>query len=520
MTCSKLNPNDGDVKQVRFCTGYGQFHTANPEKPNPKPYVPFTLAEQIAGLETPESVPKDRARWAIPSTLWKDPLSRNHELQRKKGQFVFAWSDLDELTGLDFFEVVKMVSGILNADFFMYTSAHAKPENPKSRIVAPYAFLIPGTDHVLIQKILNDKLEAAGLTPDRATERAGQLCYLPNNPNGFYDRFVDEFSGPFDPSTAWADEIQALKDAEKRKHEGFLKQQEERHQKAQARVVNNQHDVMAAFKESFPVLYSLEKYEYRKAGDKWISPNSESGTPGVSVTPDGQKWFSHHSSDAGIGEPHDDGGTWGDSWDLFKYWEHGNNEAAAFEAAGNMFMNETGETFNQANRREYAQQKGEEEMKRMFEQMSNPSDWPEPKPIRAELLPVEPLRESMIPKPLLPMVQDVAARMSVPIDFVAVPLVVVIGSIVGTGCRIRPKRQDDWTVTPNLWGAIIGSPSVLKTPALNEVMRRTVSRFETEEAEKHGRAKREWRKQEEINKLKKDVLKQEYKSALRGERDQ
>ena len=147
-----------------------------------------------------------------------------------------------------------------------------------------------------------------------------------------------------------------------------------------------------------------------------------------------------------------------------------------------------------------------------------PGEWHEPEEIQAELLPVEPLRESMIPEALLPMCEDVAARMSVPIDFVAVPLVVVLGAIIGTGCHIRPKRQDDWTVTPNLWGAIIGSPSALKTPALNEVMRRTVSRLEAEESEKHGKAKAEYQKKAEINKLSKDVLKQEYKKALKEER--
>ena len=143
-----------------------------------------------------------------------------------------------------------------------------------------------------------------------------------------------------------------------------------------------------------------------------------------------------------------------------------------------MFLTDCGETFNQANRREYAQQKGEEETARIFESISNPSEWDEPEPIREELLPVETLREEMIPEALLPMVQDVAARMSVPLDFVAVPLVVVLGSLIGTGCRIRPKRKDDWAVTCNLWAAIIGNPSALKTPALNEVMRRTVDRLE------------------------------------------
>jgi hypothetical protein len=351
-----LNEKGRDVKQIKFCTGYGQYHSAKPGKRNPKPYVPHSLAQVIAGLETPESVPKDNARWAIFTNLWNDPLSRNHELQRKHGEFLAACADLDELTGMEFFDVVEKVRTILGTAFFAYTSSSAKPENPKCRVVVPYDSPISGHDHILIQKVFNDKLDAAGLVPDRATERAGQLFYLPNNPNGFYDHFVNNSSGPFQPLTAWVDEIQVIKDAKKEEREAFLKRQAEACQKTQERIVSNQRDVMRAFKESFPVLYSLYKYGYRKSGDKWISPNSESGKPGVSVSLDGQKWFSHHSSDAGIGDQNGEG-TWGDSWDLFKYWEHGNNDAAAFQVAGDMFLTDTGETFNKANQREHMEQK-------------------------------------------------------------------------------------------------------------------------------------------------------------------
>jgi hypothetical protein len=361
-----LTENDTDVKQVTFCSGYGQFHTANPEKKNPKPYVPHSLGAIKAGLETPESVPKDRARWAIFSTLWDDTLSRNHELQRKQGEFVAAWADVDKLTGQKFFNVVDKAHGILDADFFAYTSSSATKENPKCRIVVPYDSPIPGRDHVLIQKILNDKLEAAGIVPDRATERAGQVCYLPNNPNGFYEHFENEIRGPFTPLTAWADELKVVKDAEKEKHKASLKHQAESYKKAQERIVSSQRDVMVAYKESFPILCSLDKYSYRKSGDKWTSPNSESGNPGVSISPDGQKWFSHHSSDSGIGQ-HNGDGTFGDAWDLFKFWEHGNNDAAAFQAAGDMFLTESGETFNKANQKEFMQKKGEEETNRMFD---------------------------------------------------------------------------------------------------------------------------------------------------------
>ncbi len=144
--------------------------------------------------------------------------------------------------------------------------------------------------------------------------------------------------------------------------------------------------------------------------------------------------------------------------------------------------------------------------------------WPEPEPIRTELLPVEELRESMIPEPLLPMCQDIAYRMSVPLDFIAVPLIVVIGSVIGTGCRIKPKRKDDWSITPNLWAALIGNPSVLKSPALDEVIKRTLGRLEAEENEKFKHCQKEFSLKAEAARLSKDVLKSEYKQVLKKER--
>ena len=38
-----------------------------------------------------------------------------------------------------------------------------------------------------------------------------------------------------------------------------------------------------------------------------------------------------------------------------------------------------------------------------------------------------------------------------------------IAAVIGNRVRIRPKKNDDWEVVPNLWGANIGPPSAMKT---------------------------------------------------------
>jgi putative DNA primase/helicase len=88
-------------------------------------------------------------------------------------------------------------------------------------------------------------------------------------------------------------------------------------------------------------------------------------------------------------------------------------------------------------------------------------EWPEPTPINAikkSLSPVVPLPPELIPEPYRACLCDIAERMQCPLDYVAVGALIVTASIIGTSCGIRPKALDSWTVIPNLWGGVIGSP--------------------------------------------------------------
>lgn len=97
--------------------------------------------------------------------------------------------------------------------------------------------------------------------------------------------------------------------------------------------------------------------------------------------------------------------------------------------------------------------------------------WPEPLPIPCTLLPVEAFDNNLLPAVLRPWVADIANRMQCPPDFPAVGAMVALSSVIGRKVCIRPKRFDDWQVVPNLWGAIVGRPGVMKSPALSEVMK-------------------------------------------------
>ncbi|MDP2201770.1 MAG: YfjI family protein [Methylicorpusculum sp.] len=98
-------------------------------------------------------------------------------------------------------------------------------------------------------------------------------------------------------------------------------------------------------------------------------------------------------------------------------------------------------------------------------------DWEKPNAIETKTPAVDVLRPELMPEPLRPWLVDVSHRMQTPPDFATVSALVIMGSIIGAGCAIRPKRLDDWEVIPNVWGACIGRPSVvLKSPSMKEPM--------------------------------------------------
>src|SRR5262245_53950425 len=92
------------------------------------------------------------------------------------------------------------------------------------------------------------------------------------------------------------------------------------------------------------------------------------------------------------------------------------------------------------------------------------SEWPEPEVPDNALLPVPALARDMMPKVIADRVFDVAGNIGCPPEFVAVPLVIDLGLVVGRKCLISP--WDGFLVCPNLWGYIVGRPGAKKSPAI------------------------------------------------------
>jgi hypothetical protein len=111
-----------------------------------------------------------------------------------------------------------------------------------------------------------------------------------------------------------------------------------------------------------------------------------------------------------------------------------------------------------------------------------------PEPLPTSLTPVLPLTADMLPAQCRSWILDAAERMNAPLDSIAAAFIVGLGSLIGRRFGVCPKQFDDsWVEIPNLWGALIGPPASMKSPAIGigldpieRLARQANERFATE----------------------------------------
>lgn len=143
------------------------------------------------------------------------------------------------------------------------------------------------------------------------------------------------------------------------------------------------------------------------------------------------------------------------------------------------------------------------------------ANWPKPEPLGSDLPPVEPFSSDLLPASFRKHVDDVSERMQTPIDFAAAATVVVLAGSVNRRATIQPKERDDgWAVVPNLWGANVGAPGLLKSPLLNTV---TAPLHATDELwrQEHQSSLDEFELEKEEAELELAAWRESYKSATK-----
>lgn len=426
-----------------YVSGFGKSDTHALEidgRPNPHPsagahYSCISGIEIARLVREPQSVPKDRARWFIPST-YPEHDARSHRAQAARGSFWFLTLDIDQNNpSLD--DVRTTLASVLGGvAAIIYSSRSATADCRKWRALVPLAGPLAGRDYLDTQNAFFDMLEEASsgaLIPDRALARPGQLVYLPNR-GAFYEWHIER-----DEHLALSADHPIMVRREATRANWAAAEatarnaREERTAERRARAEAGETSIVNAFNAAHDLSGLLAHYGYDRDGDSnhWRSPMQTSGSYATRCY--GDYWVSLSASDAaaGIGRPSGNGiSCHGDGFDLFAFFEHhGDFNAAVRSYAEEIGMSYDNGQFAGGPDFDWSKRTGERDQ---FEASAGAR--PDPLPVVSTLPPVEPFTPELLPDPLRDYVLDVADRQQAPADFAA-----VVALCLGNRVRVLPN---------------------------------------------------------------------------------
>lgn len=330
-------------------SGHGKHHTNTPTNNNPRPLLRISLADIRALVDNPQQVDKDSAQWFIPSFL----ESRIAADQERDGEYWALWADLDdgEKSVPEVYDA--MVCRIVGAvDFEVYSSRSATPECPKARIIVPLDQPLRGGDWVLAQEVLNDKLAADGVSPDRKNQGVSQVAYLPNR-GALYESRSERTGVFFDPMAAWSKAIESkrleLHAATERARAG----REAAALRRASRLGDDGQTLVAAFNDGFTIEEVLLPKGYAQRGESFRHPNSKTGSYSATVKDGRIHALSPNDPLYTSGKDGKKGAH--DLFSAFVVTHHNGDMAAALKDAGDNWVKINDEPWNRVKQREWAQ---------------------------------------------------------------------------------------------------------------------------------------------------------------------
>lgn len=310
------------------------------------PYETRSLASLFA-LE-PGNADKLDGLAFIPST-YNAHDARNHATQRADGSFVALCGDVDHGDHpLD--RIEAMVRGFAGeAAWLIFSTAHARADDKRWRIVIPLAQPMGFEDWHDAQHAFFNFMEYGGVEMDRALDRAGQPVYLPNVPDHhaktgeilrnddgtpvFYKRAT---TGTNAPGLKNDGQLAAGMAAIARKREEDERERAQMREEAAKRRANRPRNddapIMEDFNRGNPVANLLELYGYKQSprnSADWRSPHQQGDSYATRIVED--SWISLSASDvsSGLGQKCR-AGCFGDAYDLFVHYEHSGDHKSAF----------------------------------------------------------------------------------------------------------------------------------------------------------------------------------------------
>ncbi len=248
----------------------------------------------------------------------------------------------------------------------------------------------------------------------------------------------------------------------------------------------------------FPVGTVLEEHGYKlvfrnKETCRWLSPNSTTGQGGVTEDQNTGKIYSHHNDCLNDNYRHD-------SFDAMRLLKDFSFEEAV-KFASQQTKSPDGRTVDAYNKGMLGLSP--------FYKLDPPLSLPDPRP---EVMKLHP---DMLPLALRGFILDVAERQQCQPDFIAVAAIVGLSGLLGRKILICPKQHDDWQVTPNQWGAIIGRPSAMKSPSMKAALK-PLQQLEAKAAKQYAEENKHYDEECELIKLEKEAAKGKAKTALKN----
>ena len=234
--------------------------------------------------------------------------------------------------------------------------------------------------------------------------------------------------------------------------------------------------VIDAYDQAHDIESALTRYGYRQQGRRWLSPHSSTGLAGVVVF--GDKAWIHHASDPLCS---DESGQLVGAFDLFRYYEHGGDMTKAVRAAAEeLGMRSERRAERRAERPAPVinPETGEitvppYQTQEAVERLGLPAKFGGPPVDVFGDAPVPEIDREMLPEAIAAYAFDQAELMGVAAGMIAMPSIVACAAVIHDGIEVQPKRHETgWRESARLWCAVVGSPSVRKSPSLRRAIAR------------------------------------------------
>lgn len=317
---------------------FGSYDT---QKGKETGYQTITLGEIFH--RNPTALIKERAAAIIPSS-YTEADAREHKKQKEYGSFVAIVGDIDSGD-----HSIEEIDRLLMQFFgesasLIYSTSSAAPEKRKWRFIIPLEEPLKFQEWRALMEALYMFMESNGVTLDKALLRPGQLCYLPNVaperrerglPTGkplFYETYTRDGAGVTATSgkaPEWIEKCRLEREAADALRASV--KLSVRPSKASNIEEFNRANLLA------DVLLSCGYSQSPHNDDDWQSPHQTSGSYATRVYRDEdgtERWVSLSESDAkaGLGAEATSGYRYGDSFDLYRHFQHKGDFDAAFRS--------------------------------------------------------------------------------------------------------------------------------------------------------------------------------------------